>query len=734
MTKQLFLPLFLVFAFSINFTYSQGDKIVDVTPLDFEINFDGKMDENGWQSMSQFTTVQNTPYNGQAISEAEEIHICYDSKYLYIAATIQGDDIRSPSKRRDEFTLRPDYLGIMLDSYNDHENALGFFTTPSATRSDFTVFEDAVGSYPINLDWNTYWDVKTSRSEKSWDVEIRIPFTSLQFQDTDGLVEMGLIIWRATASKNEVSTWPHIRNDYGDWSSFKPSQSKLIRLKNITSTRPVYVTPYVLLGGNRLVSEDEPFSIDYNNQLSAGVDVKYSLTSNITLDLTLNTDFAQVEADDAQVNLDRFDLFFPEKRQFFQERSAIFDLRIGGPNRVFYSRRIGIDDNGRLEKIMGGVRLTGRVGDYDIGVINMATRNDNWSLKNNFSVLRVRKKVLNSNSYIGFIGTNKTNFNGDFNSVYAIDGTFRLKRNHLFQMRLAQSFTEGLENKPLSLSPTKLFINLEKVQFSGFTYDLALTRMGKNYNPEMGFEERGNYSSAFAILGFGWQSAPESKILQQQIKMYNFAFFNNTTGLDETMNSGLEYTVSSKSGHNANAFSYLRRERLFSDVNIINEFTVAKGLYDINVWAIGYNMPNANLLRYSVNLRGGDIFDSKFLALRQSIEWVVFPDLSLEAFYNYNPIFRDSWSGDIINIHLARLKFFYTLSTKLSFSGFIQATSNGDLGLGNIRFRYNPREGVDLFIVYNNITNLEQAFVENNYRRAIPEQVLVAKFTYTFRL
>lgn len=725
--------LFLLLALNA-VAYPVDDEPLVIKELTQEINFDGRLDEGFWQSMTQVTTTQHIPVTGQEVSEGANIYLTYDKEYLYIAANIYGDDIRSPSQKRDEFGLITDYLGILIDGYNDQENALAFFTTPTGLRSDFTVFEDAIGDFPVNQDWNTFWDVKTVQGDNQWSVEVRIPFTSLQFQDDGGEVTFGVIVWRHIASKNEISTWPLIENEWGPWSHMKPSKAQKVTLKGVKAQKPIYISPYVLGGLSRSVMSN-PYQVTTGRQIAAGLDLKYSLTSNVTVDVTINTDFAQVEADDAQVNLDRFNLFLPEKRQFFQERASIFDLRVGGPNRIFYSRKIGIDDDGNLDKVLGGVRLTGRIGDLDVGLINIATRDDQWGLKSNSSVLRFRKKVYNSNSYIGFIGTNKTDFDGQYNSVYGLDGTFRLMGNHLLQLRWAQSFTDGYDNKPFSLNPSRYFINLEKTQFLGFNYDLAYSRMGEDYNPALGFEDRSNYSSYFAILGYGWRAAEQSKILQQSLRMYNFTFINNPTQLEETTNIGLEYIAEWKNGHFFNAFTYYRRERLFEDVGILDDFIVKEGFYNINVWSVGYQMPGTNKLQYGIDLRAGDIFDSKFGQIRQTLDWAVSSRLNIGAFYNYNRIYRTEWNSDnIINVHLARLKFLYTLNTKLSLNGFLQATSDANVGLGNIRFRYNPKEGVDLFLVYNNETDLNLDFSQENFKRRVPEQVVIAKFTYTFRL
>jgi len=654
---------------------------------------------------------------------------------LYVAARIEGKNIAGPSKKRDEFSLQQDWLGILIDSYKDGENALGFYTTPAALRLDLAVFEDAVGEFPINLDWNTYWDVKTVWAEDHWTTEMRIPFSSLKFQvDENGNAEMGLIVWRANASNNENSTWPYIPNNWGDWSTFKPSQAQSVIFKGIKNTNPIYVTPYVLAGHNRTFGGSPTPELATQNVLAGGLDVKYNVTSNITADLTFNTDFAQVEVDDAQVNLTRFNLFFPEKRQFFQERASIFDLRVGGPNRIFYSRRIGIDDDGNLENILGGGRVTGRLGKYDVGLINMTTRAGNsFRPDRNFSVVRMRRQVLNSQSYVGLIATHKNDFQGDYNTTYAADATLRLAGNNILQLRIAQSLTDGYENNLLSLDPSRFFINLEKFQFNGFTYDLALARRGRDYNPELGFENRTDFSSAFAVFGYGWQAKEDSKFLQHNVRMYNFGFWRNSEKASETLNTGISYDASWKSGHNFGIFSYLRQERLFNPVEIIEGVVVDEGAYLINVASISYSSPGANRFNYNVSFRGGDFFSSKFFSLTNELSGFVFSDLSLGVFYNYNPIYIGGWNADEVkHVHLARLKFLYTLSTRVSLSGFLQATSEGNVGLGNLRLRYNPREGVDLYIVYNNETSLDRLgqFEFNE----VPLQSLVAKFSYTFRV
>lgn len=700
-----------------------------------DVIFDGKVDEAWWSQIKEFRTRQVVPKADTEPNENARIHLAYDDDYLYLAGRIEGEKIAGPSKKRDEFSLQQDWIGILIDTYKDGENALGFYSTPAALRLDLAVFEDAVGGFPINLDWNTYWDVKTEWQADHWTIEMRIPFSSLKFQvNEEGNAEMGVIVWRANAAYNEISTWPYVPNNWGEWSTFKPSQAQTVVFKGVKNTKPIYITPYVLAGHNRTFGGSPTPELTTQNIYTAGLDVKYNVTSNITADLTFNTDFAQVEVDDAQVNLTRFNLFFPEKRQFFQERASIFDLRVGGSDRVFYSRRIGIDNDGNLENILGGGRATGRVGKFDVGLINMTTRDGvSWQPDRNFSVVRLRRQVINSQSYVGVLATHKNDFLGDYNTTYAFDATLRLAANNIFQLRLAQSLTDGFENNLLSLDPSRLFINLEKFQFNGFTYDIALARNGIDYNPELGFESRTDFSSVFAIFGYGWQAEEGSKLLQHNIRMYNFGYWRNSEGQSETLNSGASYDTEWKTGHGFGVFHYLRQERLFTPAEIVEGVVVDKGAYVINVSSISYNTPGAGRIQYSVNLRGGDFFDNKFYSFTNEIGGFVFPDLSLGLFYNYNPIFVGGWqAGNVRQVHLARLRFLYTISTKLSLSGFFQATSEGNVGLGNFRVRYNPREGVDLFVVYNNETSLDR-FGQFEFNE-VPLQSLVAKFSYTFRV
>jgi hypothetical protein len=289
------------------------------------IVLDGVVDEVAWTKAAQFQLFMHSPQNNVAPTESTVAYIMYDDRYVYVAGKMSDKEptnIQSPTKKRDDLGLNNDWFGVYLDTFNDKENALAFMTTPSGLRTDYQTFNDAQGGFPINADWNTFWDVEVNQNEDGWSVEMRIPISSLRFQYQDGKVTMGLAILRYVPHKSEWSSYPNISNQWGFWSPFKPSQFINATFENLISRKPLYIAPYVLGGITQRNLQNESqteYAFKNTYKLEPGLDVKFGLTSNLTADVTINTDFAQVEADNQQVNLTRFSLFFPEKRLFFLE-------------------------------------------------------------------------------------------------------------------------------------------------------------------------------------------------------------------------------------------------------------------------------------------------------------------------------------------------------------------------------------------------------------------------------
>ena len=266
------------------------------------------------------------------------------------------------------------------------------------------------------------------------------------------------------------------------------------------------------------LKEDKP-------KMEAGLDVKYSLTSNLTLDLTANTDFAQVEADDQQVNLTRYSLFFPEKRLFFQERSGIFNFSLGGrSDNLFYSRRIGIVEDDQV-RIYGGARMTGRINKWDVGILDMQTASYSDTPSENFGVARLRRQVINQNSYVGGIMTSRIGTDGSYNVAYGLDGIFRLFGDDYLDVRIAQTFETGAENNFFSTDPTFAGITWERRTDEGFAYDLSYNFTGEQMNPDVGFLRRNDIQGLGSRLQYGWFPGETSKFFSYramfQVRRYN---------------------------------------------------------------------------------------------------------------------------------------------------------------------------------------------------------------------
>ena len=599
-------------------------------------------------------------------------------------------------------------------------------------RVDWTVFNDAQGGFPLNQTWNTFWDVKSTKDDKGWYVEMRVPFTSLRFNVVDGKTVMGITYWRNMARNGESQAPPGMSNQYGGWSVFKPSQSPEFEFEGLKNRKPFYVAPYVLGGITQsatLDNQDDRYYMQNETQYNAGLDVKFSPTSNLTMDLTFNTDFAQVEADDQQVNLTRFSLFFPEKRMFFQERSSTYSFTGGGFNRLFYSRRIGLED-GNTVPIVAGARLVGRIGKWDVGLLNMQTAKTNDINSANHSVVRFRKQVFNPSSYLGVMMTNKSDFQG-YNGLSAgVDGSIRVKG--MDYLLFGISSTHNSDESLTKLSDiSKLYLQWENRTSKGLGYNMAYSRVGQAYAPAMGFEVRNDITNYNPQVWYAWIMDEDSKLLNHQFTYEASVFTRNSDGGEiESVNHSLGWQYSTK----VNAEGNITVNRFFDDV--LKEFNLS----DNDVIPVGsYTFSNVDFLvstprgrEFSIQGNGtiGQYYDGKILTLGTTIGWLPSAVFNGDFTYERSEItVPERFVYFVANI--GRLKGEFTFNTKWSTSAFFQFSDASYFSLLNFRLRYNPREGNDLFLVYNEGMNLDR-------RRELPilpitdTRTLLIKYTHTF--
>jgi hypothetical protein len=712
---------------------SGDDEPQYVVPrLSGPIVLNGRVDESAWEGVEPLSAVMHLPTFGGEPTERTEFLLGHDGKYLYFACLAydsQPDGIQVTSLRRDATTRADDNCALYLDTFNDEENAVTFMTTPSGRRIDQALANDAEGG--PNFDWNTFWDTAVVRNEQGWFVEMRIPFSSLLFQTENGHVVMGMSIRRLVARKNEIITHPAVSPSLGSDSYRKPSLMRKIALEGVERVDPIYVTPYALGGWGRtntLSREDRVYNRLIDRVAEAGLDVKYGLTSNLGLDLSLNTDFAQVEADDQQVNLTRFSLFFPEKRRFFQERAAIFEYPLGGNERLFHSRNIGLV-NGEPVRIYGGGRVVGRVGPWDVGFLNMQTADSDLLPSENHGVLRLRRRVLNENSYVGAITTSRLATGGHHNVVYGFDGLFRVVGFDYLTLNWAQSF-DGREPAGSSgtLDRALVRVNWERRGQDGLLYSLDVTRAGEIFEPRLGFLLRRDYAKGDLSVGYGWRPQG-ARLLRYSLTFDGTVVRRLADGTVETVEAGPVAVFETRGRHTWTLSIPVSYENLIEPFSLPENTFVPPGTYDFAGGRVQYQAPQGDRLRPNVTFEAGQFYDGRQASLSIGTDWNPSMHLFLGALYRADRVeFSDR--GQEFTAHVGRLRAEVMFTTKTSALGFVQFNSTQNAIVGNFRFHYTPREGNDLYLVWNeNLTTDRHSF--DPVRPLSNERTIMIKYSHT---
>lgn len=706
------------------------------------IELDGLSDERAWQHIDPLDLTMYQPISGGEMTERTEIRIAYDDDFLYVSGRMYDsapDGIRANTLYRDRYS-GDDTFAIVLDTFNDNENALWFFTSPTGVRFDMSVSRDAngfgggtsFGGGAVNSSWNTYWDVETVINDEGWFAEIRIPFSSLGFQVRNGRVEMGMITYRYIARKGERHIYPAIPPNWG-MGFAKPSQARKIVLENVRSQKPIYITPYVTGGNSGFnILNDSETAYRSKNEVTrqVGLDIKYAITNNLTLDGTVNTDFAQVEADNQQVNLTRFSLFFPEKRQFFQERSSLFDFSTGRRDRLFHSRQIGIND-GETVRILGGARIVGKVGSWDLGLINMQTEASGDLPAENFGVARLRRRLINDQSYAGAMFTSRVGDDGSYNYAYGLDGSFRVAEDDFLETKWAQTFDDDmLDANGFDLFASGFFsVQYARRNDIGLSFRNGVTYAGADYFPGAGFITRTDYSQVSWDFQYGWLSSQDASLRKHDGSMYGNVFFRNGNGSVESGRIGASWDFDFKSSARARTSLNVSLEDLESELSFPENTLVPVGQYTFLDWQASYNMAGGNLFRGRFSSKIGTFYDGWRAQLSYGPTWNLNRFIELSGNYQYTHIeFPDR--NQTADIHLVSVRTQIGFNTKVSLNSFVQYNTSANIIASNVRFRYNFAEGNDLWLVYTENFNSDR----NRESPALPVssiRTILLKYTYT---
>ncbi len=713
---------------------------IPIPRLSGEIELDGVVDEAAWESVPPFEMTLYSPTFGGPPSEATEVRVAHDDHYLYLSGRMYDSDpsgIRTGTFYRDQYS-GDDILSVVIDSYNDYETAVWFTVNPAGVRQDRTMSNDAefTSGMPMSWDWNSHWDVATTETGEGWFAEFRIPFSTLGFQATGGEVTMGLIVYRVIARKNERQTFPPIEPEWGRLGFAKPSRAQRVVLRDVEQSKPLYLTPFSVAGfkQNPFLAEppDAPraeWRTERAPTTEAGVDLKFSPTSNLALDLTVNTDFAQVEADDQQINLTRFALFFPEKRQFFQERASTFDFNTGGMfNRLFHSRRIGLDA-GEIVRIYGGARAVGRLAGTDFGMLTMQTAAHGELSSENMGVVRVRQQIIDDFSNVGAMVTTRIGSEGRSNVAYGVDAVLRWLGDEYLVLQWAHTFDEAVEQGG-GLESGLARARMERRRDEGFSYYAEGIRVGKDYRPGLGFQLREDFHYGGAQLRYRRLADADSPLLSRAFQVGTAQYFRNADGSPESREIRPELEFAFRGGANLTVGTLSSFESV-PEPFAISDAEIPAGDYWFHEANAMLRLPRSDLFRGEFNASVGSFYDGRRIGISLSPTWVVSRHLELESAWEINRLdFAARDEGT--TAQLARLKVKTALNPRLSVSTFGQYNNATAQTSFNVRFRYHFREGTDLWIVYNEGLYNDRDGFSGPRRPLSSGRALLVKYSHTF--
>jgi len=680
---------------------------VETAPL-----IDGRLDEAVWavaEATDAFTQVN--PVEGVAPTQRTEVRVLYDRTQIYFGIRCfdtAPDRIISTQMRRNASLLSDDRVQVVIDPYRDRRNGFFFEMNPAGSRGDALIVNNA----ELARDWDGIWFGRTTIDEAGWVAESAIPFQTISFNEAT--TEWGLNVTRIVRRGNEEIRWAATRRDVG---SIAVSEAGTLEgIEDIDQGLGLDVKPF----GVASHREDRDADMSTTN-FDAGLDLFYKFTSSTTLALTFNTDFAETEVDERQINLTRFPLFFPEKRDFFLQDTGIFDF--GGINRnplPFQSRRIGIGPDGEEREILAGVKLTGRQQGLNFGILNVQMKDDEDLGSKNFTVGRAAYNVFDESS-IGAIFTNGDPNRPGENRVAGADllfrdSSFNGNRTVTGSAFFLTSETPGVQTGSIAYG-FKLGYPNDRV-----SWQIGFTHIDEAFDAALGFVPRPGIREYFGNWRYRWR--PNDVI--RRIDVGGGAFL--VTNLDDEIESedfsvdifDIEFVTS-----DTIAFTYsFEREVLDDAFEISDGIVIPVGDYRWDRWQLNASTDSSRPLRFGFRLAGGGFFSGDRLDTQFDIEWRASSNLFVGFEYEQNDV--DLAEGSFITrIGRARLNVFFT--PDLSWTTFAQYDNVSETLGVNSKVRWIIQPGNELFVVVN------QGFdvVDSDIRATATD--LTTKLGWTFR-
>ncbi|MDP6581599.1 MAG: DUF5916 domain-containing protein [Vicinamibacterales bacterium] len=728
---------------AIDLVATTADRAVGAVRVERPPLVDGDvLDDPAWVGVVPATGfLQTAPDEGQPASERTEVRIVFTDETIYFGIVCYDRDPASiivTDSRRDSSLSDSDSFQLILDTFLDRQNGFVFGTSPSGQEYDGQVVNEGAGGSGMggggtsrgagggfNLNWDGVWQVRTAVTDIGWSAEFAIPFRTIRF--SPGRAQTwGVNFQRNVRRRNESAYWAPL-----------PRQFDLFRVSlagQLTGVeapeglwRTLRVTPYVV---GEAVRRRAASSSSDTALGDIGGDLKYGVTSGLTLDLTVNTDFAQVEVDQQQINLDRFNLFFPEKRPFFLENAGAFTVANSGgaafndpgQTELFFSRRIGIGAGGQAIPILGGARLSGKVSDgVTVGLLNMQTDATGGSTPgNNFSVARVRQDLPNRSS-IGALFVNRQAMgrfadDNDINRTYAIDGRWGFGQNGLVSGFAAQTETPGLggDDQAYDLA----------VDYNTQAWRVRANymEMGDNFNPEVGFVRRTGFRKAEGGLFYTWRPDDLLKIQEMQPHVTFNRFWNFDDGFIESSLLHIDNRWEFNDSSSAITTWNIRKE------GVVNQFSVSgvpvlPGVYDWHEVSLSYNTNRSAPVTAGLRFQASGFFGGDLLTYGPSLGFRRGEALNVNLSWSRNEI--DLPNGFVIT-NLVTTRIAYNFSPRLFAQSLLQYNDSADLWSANFRFGWLQDANTGLFLVYNETDGLGD-FLPTGAGRSV-----ILKYSYLF--
>ena len=710
--------------------------VVKVAPV-----MDGDvLSDPAWVDVPHVTGFRQTaPDEGQQASERTDVRVLFTEDTLYFGVICYDRDPSSiivTDSRRDSSLANSDSFQLILDTFLDQQNGFVFGTSPAGQEYDGQVINEGVGGSGIrsggtsrgggggfNLNWDGVWTVRTQVSEVGWSAEFAIPFRTIRYPARE-VQTWGVNFQRNIRRRNESVYWAPLPRQYNLFRVSMAGQLTSLRVP-ARSARNLKFVPYIV---GQAVYLDATPDRGTTALRDFGADLKYSVTSGLTLDATYNTDFAQVEVDQQQINLDRFNLFFPEKRPFFLENAGTFTVSNAGgavfgdpaQTELFFSRRIGIE-NGQAVPLLAGARLSGKVSDsVTVGLLNMQTEEvTGLTPANNFTVARVRRDLPNRSSIGGLFvnrqATGQLASNDDHNRTFAFDGRLGFGQNGWVQGFVARTQTPGLEGREHAYNVA--------INYSSEAWRLAGGYMesGDNFNPEAGFTRRVGFRKVDVGIFHTWR--PENFLKFHELRPHvTFNRFWNFDGFMETsflhFDNHWEFEDSSTIITTWN----IRKEGV-TDQFTVSGLPVLPGRYDWHEGSLSFNYNSSAPINFGMRAAFGGFFGGDRLSVGPSVRVRHGDRVNFSFSWTRNDLALQEGSV-VANLTSARIA--YNFSPRLFVQSLLQYNDSANLWSTNLRFGWLQDANTGLFVVYNETEGIDD-FVPAGAGRSV-----ILKYSYLF--